>query len=159
VVGGQGQPLLTSQFGGQTQPVLSETVHLTSGRSDAVLDITEQCRHFVKSAGMATPDGLLHVFVPHATAGVAILETGAGSDDDLLATLRELLPADDRWRHHHGSPGHGRSHVLPALIPPFASVPVVAGNLALGTWQSICLVDLNVDNTNRQVRLSYLPAT
>jgi secondary thiamine-phosphate synthase enzyme len=100
--------------------------------------------------------GLLHVFVPHATAGIAILETGAGSDDDLLAALGDLLPADDRWRHRHGSPGHGRSHVMPALIPPYATVPVVDGRLTLGTWQSICLVDLNVDNPDREVRLSFL---
>ncbi|WP_281286357.1 YjbQ family protein [Oryzihumus leptocrescens] len=86
-----------------------------------------------------------------------MLEVGVGSDEDLLATLRELLPADDRWRHRHGSPGHGRSHVLPAFVPPYATVPVLGGRLALGTWQSICLVDLNVDNQERQVRLSFLP--
>jgi secondary thiamine-phosphate synthase enzyme len=97
------------------------------------------------------------LFVPHATAGIAILETGAGSDDDLLAALDDLLPADDRWRHRHGSPGHGRSHVMPALVPPYATVPVLGGRLALGTWQSICLVDLNVDNPDRSVRLSFLP--
>jgi secondary thiamine-phosphate synthase enzyme len=100
---------------------------------------------------------VLHLFVPHATAGLVILETGAGSDDDLLAALRELLPADDRWQHRHGSRGHGRSHVMPALIPPYASVPVLDGRLALGTWQSICLVDLNVDNEERSVRMSFLP--
>jgi thiamine phosphate synthase YjbQ (UPF0047 family) len=96
------------------------------------------------------------VFVPHATAGVALIELGAGSDHDLLAALRDLLPADDRWRHAHGSEGHGRSHVLPAFIAPYASVPVLGGHLALGTWQSIALVDLNVDNPDRQVRLSFL---
>ena len=96
------------------------------------------------------------MLAPHATAGIAILETGAGSDDDLLAALGELLPADDRWHHRHGSPGHGRSHVMPALVPPYATVPVVGGRLTLGTWQSICLVDLNVDNTRRNVRLSFL---
>jgi secondary thiamine-phosphate synthase enzyme len=101
-------------------------------------------------------DGLLHVFVPHATAGVAILETGSGSEADLLAALADLLPADDRWRHAHGSTGHGRSHVMPALIPPYASIPVLAGRMALGTWQSVVLVDLNVDNPERQVRLSFL---
>jgi secondary thiamine-phosphate synthase enzyme len=123
-----------------------------TGRADVVLDITRDCAKFVDRES----DGLLHVFVPHATAGLAILETGAGSDADLLATLRELLPADDRWRHRHGTPGHGRSHVLPALVPPYATVPVIRGELALGTWQSICLVDLNVDNHNRDVRLSFL---
>lgn len=101
-------------------------------------------------------DGLLNIFVPHATAGIAILETGAGSDDDLLATLHDLLPADDRWRHRHGSPGHGRDHVLPALVPPHATLPVVGGRLELGTWQSVCLVDTNRDNPERQVRLSFL---
>jgi thiamine phosphate synthase YjbQ (UPF0047 family) len=85
-----------------------------------------------------------------------VLELGAGSDDDLLAALRDLLPADDRWRHSHGSRGHGRSHVLPALVPPYASVPVVDGEMALGTWQSVALVDLNVDNPVRSVRLSLL---
>ena len=89
---------------------------------------------------------------------MAILETGAGSDEDLLAALRELLPADDRWTHRHGSPGHGRSHVMPAFIPPYATLPVVSGRLALGTWQSICLVDLNIDNVSRQMRLSFVGA-
>jgi secondary thiamine-phosphate synthase enzyme len=101
-------------------------------------------------------DGLLSLFVPHATAGIAVIETGAGSDDDLLGALADLLPADDRWQHRHGSRGHGRSHVMPAIVPPHATVPVVDGRLALGTWQSICLVDLNVDNDVRTVRLSFL---
>jgi secondary thiamine-phosphate synthase enzyme len=130
----------------------SETRSYRTGSSDAVLDLTAECAAFVLDQG----DGLLHVFVPHATAGLAILETGAGSDDDLLAALRDLLPADDRWRHRHGSPGHGRSHVLPALIPPYATVPVIDGRLTLGTWQSICLVDINVDNQTREVRFSFL---
>jgi secondary thiamine-phosphate synthase enzyme len=99
---------------------------------------------------------LLHVWVPHATAGLAVIETGAGSDDDLLSALRDLLPADDRWRHRHGSAGHGRDHVLPALCPPYATIPVIDGRLELGTWQSVCLVDLNADNPVRQVRLSYV---
>ena len=130
----------------------SELVDLRTGDRDVVLDLTDRCADFVADRG----DGLLHVFVPHATAGIAVLETGAGSDDDLLAALGELLPADDRWKHRHGSPGHGRSHVMPALVPPYATVPVVGGRLALGTWQSICLVDLNVDNPDRQVRLSFI---
>jgi len=95
--------------------------------------------------------------VPHATAGIAVLETGAGSDTDLLAVLEQLLPRDFGWRHRHGSPGHGRDHVLPALVPPYASIPVLDGRMMLGTWQSICLVDTNVDNPRRQVRLSWLP--
>jgi secondary thiamine-phosphate synthase enzyme len=131
----------------------SETVSVHTGGSDVVHDLTRQCESFVADER----DGLLQLFVPHATAGIAILETGAGSDDDLLAALADLLPADDRWRHRHGSPGHGRSHVMPALVPPYATVPVLGGRLALGTWQSICLVDLNVDNPDRQVRLSFLP--
>ena len=102
-------------------------------------------------------DGLLHVFVPHATAGVAIIETGAGSDDDLLAALDDVLPTDDRWRHRHGSPGHGRDHVMPAFVAPYATLPVLGGRIALGTWQSICLVDPNGDNPTRQVRFSFLP--
>lgn len=125
---------------------------VTTGDREVVHDLTGACRQFVRGAG----DGLLHVFVPHATAGVAVLELGAGSDDDLLAALADLLPADDRWRHRHGSPGHGRSHVLPAIVPPYATVPVLGGELALGTWQSIALVDLNVDNPERSVRLSLL---
>ncbi|MGH3476369.1 MAG: secondary thiamine-phosphate synthase enzyme YjbQ [Nocardioidaceae bacterium] len=123
-----------------------------TGSSDTVLDLTGDCEAFVRDAG----DGLLHVFVPHATAGVAIIETGAGSDDDLLSVLDELLPAEFRWRHRHGTPGHGRSHVMPALVPPYATVPVLDGRLALGTWQRICLVDVNVDNPDREVRLSLL---
>jgi secondary thiamine-phosphate synthase enzyme len=130
----------------------SRTFAIETGGTETVLDITPTCKAYAADKG----DGLLHVFVPHATAGIAILETGAGSDDDLLATLADLLPADDRWRHRHGSKGHGRSHVLPALVPPYATVPVLAGRLTLGTWQSICLVDLNVDNPDREVRLSFL---
>jgi secondary thiamine-phosphate synthase enzyme len=130
----------------------SETRSYRTGNEDRVLDLTRDCAAYVSDRG----DGLLHVFVPHATAGIAILETGAGSDDDLLAALRDLLPADDRWQHQHGSPGHGRSHVMPALVPPYATVPVIGGRLALGTWQSICLVDLNVDNHEREVRFSFL---
>ena len=130
----------------------SQVIRVRTGDTEQVRDITGECAEYVHGRG----DGLLHVFVPHATAGSAILETGAGSDDDLLAALADLLPADDRWRHRHGSPGHGRSHVMPALVPPYATVPVINGRLALGTWQSICLVDLNVDNPDREVRLSFL---
>ncbi len=133
--------------------MLTRTIEVTTGDHEVVHDLTAQCASLAREHG---GDGLLQVFVPHATAGVAILETGAGSDDDLLAALGDLLPADDRWVHRHGSPGHGRSHVLPALIPPYATVPVLAGELALGTWQSVCLVDLNVDNPVRTVRLSLL---
>ena len=133
----------------------SEIIRVRTGSRQAVADITGECAEFARSASEGG-DGLLHVFVPHATAGVAIMELGSGSDDDLLAALADLLPADDRWRHAHGSRGHGRSHVLPALVPPHATVLVLGGRLALGTWQSIALVDINVDNPDRQVRLSFL---
>jgi secondary thiamine-phosphate synthase enzyme len=129
-------------------------IEVRTGGSEVVRDLTGDCEEFLSSVGAA--DGLLNVWVPHATAGIAVIETGAGSDDDLLAALRDLLPADDRWRHKHGSKGHGRDHVLPALVPPSTTVPVVGGRLALGTWQSICLVDTNVDNHTRKVRFSYL---
>ena len=131
----------------------TRVLSVETGSREAIHDLTRECEAFVRGQG----DGLLHVFVPHATAGVAILELGSGSDDDLLAALEDLLPADDRWRHRHGSPGHGRSHVMPALVPPYATVPVIDGRLALGTWQRIALVDLNVDNPSRSVRLSFLP--
>ena len=130
----------------------SELRTVRTGGVPAVADLTDECTEFIAGEG----DGLLHVFVPHATAGLAIIETGSGSDDDLLALLDQLLPRDDRWRHRHGSPGHGRDHVLPAFLPPHASVPVLEGFLQLGTWQRICLVDTNVDNHQRRVRLSFL---
>jgi secondary thiamine-phosphate synthase enzyme len=101
-------------------------------------------------------DGLLNVFVPHATAGLVIMELSAGSDGDLLEILDELLPRDDRWRHVHGSPGHGADHVLPLLAPPTLTIPVIGGRLALGTWQSIALLDPNQDNPTRTVRLSFV---
>ncbi|GIF95464.1 hypothetical protein Cci01nite_05580 [Catellatospora citrea] len=123
-----------------------------TGNRATVVDITDEVAAFVRDQG----DGLVHVFVPHATAGIAIIETGAGSDDDLLTALEHVLPADNRWQHRHGSPGHGRDHVLPAFIAPYASLPVLNGRIALGTWQSICLVDTNGDNPTRQVRLSFL---
>ena len=131
----------------------SETRSYDTGEDETVLDLTRDVADFVRGQG----DGLLQVFVPHATAGIAIIETGAGSDLDLLSALGDLLPADDRWRHRHGSQGHGRSHVMPAIVPPHATVPVLDGRLQLGTWQSICLVDLNVDNRTREVRFSFLP--
>ncbi|MGP4112688.1 secondary thiamine-phosphate synthase enzyme YjbQ [Streptomyces sp. 4N509B] len=133
----------------------SRVLEVTTGASETVADLTRDCESFLAEVARGR-DGLLNVFVPHATAGVAILETGAGSDDDLLAALRDLLPADGRWEHQHGSPGHGRDHVLPALVAPHATVPVLDGRLSLGTWQSICLVDTNISNPNRQVRLSFL---
>ncbi|MEU4240975.1 YjbQ family protein [Actinoplanes sp. NPDC026619] len=130
----------------------TEVITVRTGGSPVVRDITSEAADFAKSEA----DGLLHVFVPHATAGLAIIETGAGSDDDLLAAIDELLPAADKWRHRHGSRGHGRDHVLPAWIPPYATLPVIDGRIALGTWQSICLVDTNGDNPTRQVRFSFI---
>ena len=131
----------------------SITFDVRTGSSSVVRDLTRECADFCRDRG----DGLLHVFVPHATAGVAIIETGAGSDDDLLTALDDLLPRDDRWTHQHGTPGHGRDHVVPAFVAPSMTVPVLDGRLTLGTWQSVCLVDTNVDNPDRQVRLSFLP--
>lgn len=130
-------------------------LNVTTGSTQTVADLTRDCENYLNDVAHGR-DGLLNVFVPHATAGVAVLETGAGSDEDLLAALHDLLPADQRWRHRHGSPGHGRDHVLPAFIAPHATLPVIGGRLELGTWQSVCLVDTNVDNPNRQVRLSFL---
>jgi len=119
-----------------------------------IVDLTDAVRAFCR----AHQDGLCNVFVPHATAGVAIIETGAGSDDDLLDTLERLLPRDDRYRHAHGAPGHGADHVLPALVSPSVTVPVQGGKPLLGTWQSVVLVDLNGDNPQRKVRLSFIGA-
>jgi secondary thiamine-phosphate synthase enzyme len=118
-----------------------------------ITDVTDACAAFAADVG---GDGLLHVFLPHATAGLALVETGAGSDDDLADHLDVLFPRDDRWRHRHGSPGHGADHVLPAIVSPSLSVPVDAGRLALGTWQSIVVVDTNEDNATRRLRLSFL---
>ncbi len=128
-------------------------ITVRTGRRRGLFDLTDQCARFVAGEG----DGLLTVFVPHATAAIVVMELGAGSDEDLMATLDRLLPRDDRWHHRHGSPGHGADHVLPLLAPPSVSVPVVRGQLALGTWQSIALLDPNVDHEVRTIRLSFLP--
>ena len=122
----------------------------TSGRQ--LTDLTSQVSAFCRSLG----DGLLSVFVPHATAGVALMETGSGSEADLEELLGRLLPRDDRYRHRHGAKGHGADHVLPVLISPSLVVPVQGGRLQLGTWQSVVLVDFNVDNPRRTVRLTFL---
>ena len=134
--------------------VETEIITVNTGGRPTVVDITPAAGRFVARRG----DGLLHVFVPHATAGVALIETGAGTDVDLLRAIDDLLPADGRWQHRHGSAGHGRDHLLPAFIAPYATVPVIGGQMALGTWQSICLVDPNGDNPTRHVRFSFLPA-
>jgi secondary thiamine-phosphate synthase enzyme len=124
----------------------------TTGRP--VIDLTSELERFCAPLG----DGLVNVFAPHATAGLALMEVNAGSEDDLDQTLRRLLPRDDRYRHRHGSPGHGADHVLPALVSPSLSVPVIAGRPQLGTWQNVVLVDTNDDNPRRQVRFSFVSA-
>jgi secondary thiamine-phosphate synthase enzyme len=131
-------------------------LEVRTGRDRGFTDLTPACARFAADASKGG-DGLLHVFVPHATAGIVVIELNAGSDEDALAALDRLLPRDDRWRHRHGSPGHGADHVLPLLTAPSLSVPVLAGRLALGTWQSITLLDPNEDNATRRVRLSFLP--
>ena len=134
----------------------SVQLRVRTGSERGFSDLTDACRRFVAERSEGG-DGLLSVFVPHATAGVVILELGAGSDDDAMAALDRLLPRDDRWRHRHGSAGHGADHVLPLLVPPSLTVPVFGGELALGTWQSIALLDPNADNGERTVLLSFLP--
>jgi secondary thiamine-phosphate synthase enzyme len=122
-------------------------------RNRQIADLTEAVADFCRGRG----DGLLSVFAPHATAGLAIMELGSGSEPDLVDLLGRLLPRDDRYRHRHGSPGHGADHVMPALVSPSVVVPVIGGRAQLGTWQSVVLVDLNADNPTRRVRLSFLP--
>ena len=132
-------------------------IQIRTGTGRGLFDLTRACERFLDDAA-GGGDGLLNVFVPHATAGIVVVELGAGSDEDLMAALDRLLPRDERWRHRHGSPGHGADHVLPLLAPPSLSVPVLGGRLALGTWQSLVLVDTNRDNPERQVRLSFVAA-
>ena len=137
----------------ESRTMRTETFTIETGRSKTVVDITGEVAAFIAGEG----DGLVNVFVPHATAGIAIIETGAGSDADLLDAIDRILPPDDGlYRHRHGSAGHGADHVLPAWIAPSIVVPVVNGRLALGTWQSIVLVDPNRDNPRRTIRLSML---
>jgi secondary thiamine-phosphate synthase enzyme len=131
-------------------------IEVETGPRRGVFDLTPGCVAFVREVGDGR-DGLLNVFVPHATAGVVAMELGSGSDDDLFDALDGLLPRDDRWRHAHGSRGHGADHLLPLLVPSELTIPVVDGRLALGTWQSVALVDPNPDNPRRRVRLSFLP--
>lgn len=127
---------------------------IETGYARGFVDLTADAARFVAGRG----DGLLNVFVPHATAGIAIIETGAGSDIDLMNALDDMLPRDDsRYRHQHGSPGHGADHVMPGIVAPSVVVPVIDGRPALGTWQSIVLVDPNEDNAVRQIRLSFIP--
>lgn len=118
-----------------------------------IADLTHDAESFCASEG----DGLLNIFAPHATAGIAVIELGSGTEGDLADALERVLPRDDRYRHRHGSPGHGADHVLPAFISPSLTVPVQGGRLLLGTWQRVVLVDLNDDNPSRRVRLSFVP--
>jgi secondary thiamine-phosphate synthase enzyme len=130
-----------------------QTTELTlDTRTQRIVDLTAAVQRFCRPLG----SGLVSVFAPHATAGLALIEIGSGSEEDLQEALTRLLPRDGRWTHHHGSPGHGADHVLPAFISPSMVVPVIDGKPALGTWQSIVFVDLNVDNPVRKVRLSFL---
>jgi secondary thiamine-phosphate synthase enzyme len=128
-------------------------VTVRTGFAPAVVDISSEVGGFVQGRG----DGLLSVFVPHATAGVALIETGSGTESDLVDALDLLLPRDQRWRHRHGAEGHGADHVLPAFVAPSITIPVISGRLALGTWQSVVMVDLNRDNPERSLRLTFLP--
>ncbi len=131
----------------------STELQIDTGNQATVVDLTSHVADFCKEGGT----GLVSIFLPHATAGLAVIETGAGSDQDLIDAIDRTLPAEDgRWRHSHGSPGHGRDHVLPAFVSPSLTVPVRDGKLMLGTWQSIVLVDTNVDNQSRKVVLSFL---
>ncbi len=139
---------------GQNPRMRSETIQVTTGARPAVHDLTADCERFIASDGAR--DGLLSVFVPHATAGLAVIETGAGSEADLLRLIDHLLPGELGWGHRHGSEGHGRDHVLPAFISPSLTIPVLDGRMQLGTWQSVCLVDTNIDNARRTIRLSFL---
>jgi secondary thiamine-phosphate synthase enzyme len=132
----------------------SREIEVDTSRSRTV-DLTDELARFCAGLG----DGLVNVLAPHATAGLAIMETGAGSEADLLGALERLLPRDDRYRHAHGSPGHGADHVLPALVSPSVTLPVLEGRVAFGTWQSLVLVDLNADNPRRHVRFSFVPAS
>jgi secondary thiamine-phosphate synthase enzyme len=127
-------------------------LQVQTGRRRGLFDLTAECARFVAGEG----DGLLNVFVPHATAGVVVIELGAGSDADLMAALDRLLPRDDRYVHSHGSRGHGADHLVPAIAPPSMTIPVVDGRLMLGTWQSIALLDPNSDNAARAVRLTFI---
>lgn len=137
----------------ETGWVDSIEIRVDTGRQKTTVDLTSQVSDFCRDKG----DGLLSVYAPHATAGIAVFETGAGSESDVMSAIDDLLPADPgRWRHEHGTPGHGRDHVLPVFISPSLTIPVFEGRPALGTWQAIVLVDTNVDNQSRRVILSFL---
>ena len=131
----------------------TELFSVTTG-DRLVSDVTSVVTGFCAGRG----DGLCHVYAPHATAGLALMELGSGSEEDLAGLLAQLLPRDDHYRHRHGSPGHGGDHLLPVLVSPSLSLPVEGGRPLLGTWQSVVLVDPNLDNPVRRVRCSWLPA-
>jgi secondary thiamine-phosphate synthase enzyme len=135
--------------------VKTTEITVTTGSRRGVFDISDECRRFAHEAS-GGGDGLLNVFVTHATAGLTVMELGAGSDADLMTALDSIFPRDDRWRHRHGSPGHGADHLVSMVARPDLTVPVVSGELGLGTWQSIALVDPNPDNATRRVRLSFI---
>jgi len=132
----------------------SETIRVVT-RDRRVSDLTDRVRAFAREAG---GDGLVHVFAPHATAGLALMETGSSSEADLDELLARILPRDDRYAHRHGSEGHGGDHLLPVLAAPSLTVPVLDGQVQLGMWQSVVLIDPNRDNDERTVRLSFVPA-
>jgi secondary thiamine-phosphate synthase enzyme len=141
----------------------STQITVRTGGRRGLYDLTAACERFVAEASGATDgddagDGLLSVFVPHATAGIVVVELGAGSDEDLVDALDRLLPRDERYHHRHGSPGHGADHLVTLLASPSLTVPVIGGRLTLGAWQSIALLDPNADNETRSVRLSFLRA-
>jgi secondary thiamine-phosphate synthase enzyme len=134
----------------------TDEIEVDTGSHSGITDLTDACSAFARKASEGR-SGLLHVFVPHATAGLVVIELGSGSESDLLEAVERLLPHDERWTHRHGSQGHGADHVLPLLAPPALSFPVLDGRLELGTWQSIALLDTNRDNSRRRVRLSFVP--
>lgn len=137
--------------------MLTREIELDTGSRRGLFDLSAACAGFLREVAPGG-EGMLHLFVPHATAGLVVMELGSGSDEDLLDALDRLLPRDDRWRHRHGSAGHGADHVLPLLVPPALAIPVVGGSMALGTWQSVALLDTNADNPRRRVRLTFVPA-
>jgi secondary thiamine-phosphate synthase enzyme len=136
--------------------VESREVSVETGARAGLVDLTPLVDEFLRDVA-AGRDGLLHIFVPHATAGLVVMELGSGSEEDLLDLVERLIPRDERWRHRHGSSGHGADHLLPLMVAPALTFPVIGGRLEIGTWQSIALLDPNRDNPRRRVRLSFLP--
>ena len=129
-------------------------ISLDTGRRPVVVDVTAEVEKFVAGEG----HGLVNVSLPHATAGLALMELGSGSEEDLLERLEAVLPTSRRYVHSHGSKGHGRDHLLPAFVSPTLTLPVVDGAVSLGTWQRIALVDTNADNPRREILLAFIPS-